>query len=158
MSAVERPGSGLGFCLLLAVLAWAGSTSLAYATGYWACSAGAWVAIGHPEHPLPSRQCGSQLEIPETQLACEQAGGKWGRAGIFPKPICKVPTHDAGRPCADAGECEGECLATLTAAQRDLVMKRQRLQILGKCTAYAPIFGCMAIVEKSFVTGIMCRD
>jgi len=73
-----------------------------------------------------------------------------------------MPTHDGGRLCADTGECEGLCLATLTSAQRDLVKQwthgRQKLKILGKCTAYSPVFGCMAIVKEGFVTGIMCRD
>jgi hypothetical protein len=73
-----------------------------------------------------------------------------------------MPTHDGERPCADVGECEGLCLAALTPAQRDLaknwIRLRQKQQILGKCTPYVPIFGCMAIVKEGFVTGMMCRD
>jgi hypothetical protein len=69
-----------------------------------------------------------------------------------------MPTHDGERPCADVGECEGLCLAALTPAQRNLVIKREKLQLLGKCTPYSPVFGCMAIVKEGFVSGIMCRD
>jgi len=93
-----------------------------------------------------------------THVTCEQAGGIWGPAGIFPNPICKMPTHDGGRLCADTGEYDGLCLAALTRARRDLFNKRQKLQVLGKCTPYAPIFGCMAIVKKGFGTEIICRD
>lgn len=149
-------------CVLLAVFLWAGGTSFSHAAGYWSCSGGAWVAVGQPQYAMPLKKCGTQLEIPRAQLGCEQAGGRWGPAGLFPKPICRMPTYDAGRTCADDGECEGLCLAELTPAQRDLVKKwtggRQKLQVLGKCTAYAPVFGCMAIVKQGFVTGIMCRD
>jgi hypothetical protein len=100
------------------------------------------------------------LELPRTQAACEQAGGRWGPAGLFPHPICKMPTHDGGRVCGDNDECEGVCLAALTQAQRDRLMRgaRQKLAILGKCTPITPVFGCMAIVEKGFVTGMLCRD
>lgn len=73
-----------------------------------------------------------------------------------------MPTHDGGRVCGDTGECEGLCLAALTRAQYDRVKKwthaRQKLAILGKCTPYTPMFGCMAIVREGFVTGITCLD
>jgi len=73
-----------------------------------------------------------------------------------------MPTHDGGRLCADTGECEGLCLAALTPAQLDLaknwIRLRQKQQMLGKCTPYVPILGCMAIVRNGFVTGIRCQD
>jgi hypothetical protein len=106
--------------------------------------------------------CGAQLETPRTQAACEQAGGHWGPAGLFPKPICRIPTHDAGRPCGDVGECEALCLAALTPEQRDLLVRpphgQRKLEMMGTCTPHSPVFGCMAIVEKGFVSGIQCRD
>jgi hypothetical protein len=157
MNVVERPDHPFG-AIVLAILFWAFSASFAHAEGYWACAAGGWVAIGDPQHAMPLKSCGSHLEMPDTQLACEQVGGSWGRAGIFPKPICKMPTHDAGRPCADLGECEGLCIADLTPEQRDLVIKGQKLQVPGQCSPYSPIFGCLAIVEKGLVARIMCRD
>jgi hypothetical protein len=51
------------------------------------------------------------------------------------------------------------CLADLTHAERDkLRTKRSTLSKLGHCTTYLPVFGCMAIVNKGRVTGLMCRD
>jgi len=70
-----------------------------------------------------------------------------------------MPTHDAGRICGDDDECEGMCLADLTQAERDkLRTKRVTLSKLGHCTPYVTVFGCMAIVRKGRVTGLMCRD
>ena len=162
MHVVKRPDRAASLSFVLAMVLWAGATSVTHAAGYWTCSGDKWIAVGDPGHAMPTKLCGSKLEIPRTQLACEASGGRWGPAGLFPKPICRVPTHDAGRICADTGECEGLCLAALTPAQRDLVKKwthgREKLQVLGKCTPYAPMFGCMAIVKEGFVTGLMCLD
>lgn len=126
--------------------------------GYWRCSGGSWVAVGEPRTPPPSRACGVEPAIPDDRAGCEKAGGTWGPVGIFPKPICRVPTSDGGRPCGDDGECEGRCLATLTPGQRDEVQSGGRLQVLGACTEVTPVFGCMAIVEKGWVSRILCAD
>jgi hypothetical protein len=155
---VKRPHRAPGLSVLLALALWAAGATVAHAAGYWSCADGKWVAVGDPAHAMPVKVCGSQLEIPHTQAACEQAGGRWGPAGLFPKPICRIPTHDGGRICGDTGECEGLCLTALTPAQRDLLIKRQKLQLQGKCTPSVPIFGCMAIVKEGFVTGLLCRD
>jgi hypothetical protein len=101
MNVLKRPEHALRLIVLLAILLWAGSTSIANAAGYWTCSGDKWVAAGDPQHAMPSKSCGSKLEIPSTQLGCEQGGGRWGPAGIFPRPICRMPTHDGGRLCAD---------------------------------------------------------
>ena len=158
MTIVRRLNHAPGVCVLLAVLLWTGSMAASQAAGYWTCSGGAWIAVGSPQHAAPLKSCGSQLEIPRTQLACESAGGKWGPAGLFPKPICRMPTRDGGRVCGDVAECEGLCLAALTPAQRDLLRKRQKLELLGTCTPHMPVFGCMAIVKQGIVSGLLCAD
>jgi hypothetical protein len=148
----------MGLLLALAMLLWASSACLAHAAGYWTCVNGRWTSVGAPPHLAPIKTCGSLLEFPGTQQACELSGGTWGRAGLSSKPICRVRTRDAGRACADTGECEGLCLAALTPRQRDLVKQRRKMRLMGKCTPYAPVFGCMAIVREGFVTGLLCRD
>jgi hypothetical protein len=158
MTIVPRLMRALGSSVLLALLLWAGSTASSRAAGYWTCRGGAWIAVGSPQHAKPLKSCGSKLDIPRTQVACESAGGKWGPAGLFPKPICRMPTHDGGRVCADVGECEGLCLAALTPAQRDLLRKREKLELLGKCTPHTPVFGCMALVKAGIVSGLLCAD
>lgn len=93
---------------------------------------------------MPLKACGSKLEIPDTRSACEDVGSRWDRFGLFPREICRVPTHDGGRTCADTEECEGTCLASLTREQTDLLRKHRKLKLLGKCTPHVPVFGCMA--------------
>jgi len=156
---LQRLNHAFAVRLLLPILLWAASASLASAAGYWTCSDGKWTAVGAPDYAMPLKACGAELAIPRTQAACEQAGGHWAPAGIFPQPICRMPTHDGGRVCGDAEECEGFCLAELTSEQRDQMMRKpQKLAILGKCTPVTPVFGCMAIVKQGFVTGLLCRD
>jgi hypothetical protein len=130
----------------------------AHAGGYWKCEQGAWTAIGSPTHEKPVKACGETLAIPRDEANCLSAGGTWGRAGIFPAPICRVPTTDGGRVCADTDECEGYCLAKPTPAQMDQITARNKLEILGTCTPYHPSFGCMAVVREGYVSGILCRD
>lgn len=126
--------------------------------GYWRCAGGAWEAVGAPHTPRPQRDCAVVRVIPDDRAGCEKAGGTWGPVGIFPKPICRIPTVDGGRPCGDDGECEGRCLAKLSPAERDEVQSGGRLEILGACTAVMPVFGCMAVVEKGWVSSILCAD
>ncbi len=155
--AEQRYGADLRTALAVLLLA-LGGTSLARAEGYWTCSGDKWIAVGQPEHPVPLKSCGWVLQMPRTQADCEQAGGRWARAGLFPQPICTMPTHDGGRVCADNAECEGLCLAPLTPDQRALVVKKQKVRVAGTCTPHTPVFGCIAIVNRGFVAGIMCRD
>ena len=158
MNAPKRNRKAPEFRIVLAAVLWIAGPSFAHAAGYWTCSGSTWTAVGKPQHPMPLKKCGTELEIPRTQQAYEQAGGRWGPAGLFPKPICRMPTHDAGRTCGDNGKCEGMCLAALTPAQRDQIREKQKLLLLGKCTPHSPVYGCMAIVKEGFVSGLMCRD
>jgi hypothetical protein len=140
------------------LFAWCVTAPLARADGYWMCEEGAWVATGRPLHAMPLKACGSKLEMPGTRSACQDAGGRWDRFGLFPWEICRVPTHDGGRTCADTEECEGTCLASLMREQIDLLRKHRKLKILGKCTPHVPVFGCMALVERGIVSRMLCLD
>lgn len=130
----------------------------AFAAGYWTCSDGVWVAVGEPRHLKPLKACGVDLSIPESEAACLAAGGRWAPVGIFPSPICRVPTRDGGRICGDDGECEGSCLADLTPAERAAAMKGETINRLGRCTGESPVFGCMAVVREGGRASILCRD
>ncbi len=155
---MRRKRSVWAALLATVALSWTGVPAAAAQPGYWSCAGGAWIAVGRPLTPAPSRACGVEPAIPDDQAGCEKAGGAWGPVGIFPQPICRVPTADGGRPCADDGECEGRCLAALSPEQRDQVQSGGKLALLGACTPVRPVFGCMAIVEKGFVARILCAD
>jgi hypothetical protein len=159
MKSVKRQCRVLAASILVTFFLVATTSSLAAAGGYWSCSDGAWTAVGRPAYPSPVKACGSQFHVPGTEAECQEAGGRWGAVGIFPQPICRVPTHDAGRICGDNGECEGMCLADLTQVERDKLRREKViLSKLGRCTPYVQVFGCMAIVKKGHVTGLVCRD
>lgn len=144
--------------LALTTSLWLAAAGPAAAADFWRCTEGRWTAIGQPRHPMPEHPCGTRLAVPREQAGCEAAGGRWGPAGLFPAPICRVPTRDGGRVCADSGECEGECLAAPTPAERDRLRSGRPIAATGTCTPHVPVFGCQARVVEGVVHGILCRD
>lgn len=126
--------------------------------GYWRCRDGQWLAEGAPRHPPPLKRCGAPSRLLDDPEACLRQGGRWGRVGLSPRPMCSLPSPDAGRPCADSGECEGLCEADLTASEREAVIAGKRLQRMGVCTPRIPVLGCRARVERGHVAAILCID
>jgi hypothetical protein len=133
----------------------------AAAEGYWACQGGHWTAIDAPAHPMPLKECGAlPRTAPTTAERCADQGGKWGAIGIFPAPVCSLPTRDADRACGDSNECEGPCLAELSTEEKRSLMRGQGpgLSRLGKCAARVPVMGCVAKVERGVVRHVICFD
>lgn len=147
---ISAPLMALAWFLLLP----SGATAL----GYWLCESGAWRAIGEPGYESPTRICGEKPVPPTNEAQCLERGGSWKPAGIFPAPICRMPTADAGHVCGDDNECESFCLADLTDKQRDLIRQGNRLRTLGRCAPVSPVFGCLAIVRQAEVRGLLCLD
>lgn len=159
MKRIRQPCGLTGLSILLTAGIALATPSMAAGKSYWDCSSGSWTAVGRPIYPQPVKSCGSRLHIPASEEECRRVGGHWGPAGLFPAPICQVQTHDGGRVCGDNNECEGMCLADLTSAERYKLMRERRaLVTLGHCSPYQPIFGCIAVVEKGLVRGVLCRD
>lgn len=158
MSETERRRLAIILGLLMPAGLLAAGASIARPVGYWTCSGDRWIAVGAPGYAKPLKRCGSTLPVPRNRPDCESAGGRWGPAGLFPKPICRVPTHDGGRLCGDSGECESLCLSPLSPDQRDMLRQGHKLRLLGRCAPVVPLFGCLAIVKKGVVTGLECRD
>ena len=152
--------AGVGLVMIASALLPSGAAEAGQRIGYWACVEGAWVAQGRPDHPMPLASCPPPAagEAIRTQSECETRGGTWRAAGIFPQKICILPTIDGGRLCRDDGECEGSCLADLTQAEKDRVIRGRPVKAVGTCTPVIPVFGCQAVVEKGYVEGILCLD
>ena len=147
--------------LLVAVSPAAPSTAGEPPPGYWSCNGTQWVAVGSPEHPLPLVQCGGTptgdggAVTPEL---CEKAGGIWGPVGLFPEPVCTQRTFDAGRYCADMGECAASCDASLTEEQYQAMLEGEAVATGGQCSPTTPLIGCHAMVTAGRVDGTLCID
>ena len=129
--------------------------------GYWECRGGHWIAVDAPAHPMPLKECGAlPRTTPTSAGSCVEQGGKWGAIGIFPAPVCSLPTRDAYRPCGDSNECEGPCLAELSAEEKQSLIRGAApgLSRLGKCAAHVPVMGCVAKVERGVVRRVICFD
>jgi hypothetical protein len=128
--------------------------------GYWSCNGTQWVAVGAPEHPQPLIACGGTGtgQAAVTPELCEKAGGIWGPIGLFPEPICTQRTIDAGRYCADMGECAASCDAQLTEEEYQQMLDGELVLTGGVCSGATPLIGCHAMVHAGKVDGMLCID
>jgi hypothetical protein len=129
--------------------------------GYWRCDGTKWVAVGTPQHPEPLVQCGGVVISDGgaiTEELCEKAGGTWGPIGLFPEPICTQRTFDAGRYCADMGECAASCDAELTKEEYQRMLDGEVVLTGGICWGATPLIGCHAMVHAGKVDGVLCID
>jgi len=125
---------------------------------YWRCVDGEWIAQGRPGHPRPNKSCGWHPRIPQRMEECVQQGGAWGPVGIFPMPVCRLQTNDAGNPCADGDECESACIAELDQTELTILKGGKLLRKLGRCAPTSMVVGCHAFVVAGEITGITCLD
>ena len=93
-----------------------------------------------------------------TQELCEAAGGIWGPIGLFPEPVCTTLTADAGRVCADMGECAASCDANLTSEQYQQMLDGEELFTTGFCSGAVPLIGCHATIVRGKLEGVLCID
>jgi hypothetical protein len=106
--------------------------------------------------PTPTKVA---VEIPKDKETCLAMGGRWGRIGLAPREECNLPTGDGGKVCTDTHECEGMCLAELSPAERDQIVKNKvPLATQGKCTSWKIVVGCIARIENGKVGTILCID
>lgn len=78
---------------------------------------------------------------PPSQIACEEDGGTWARAGAGGGMACVRPTRDGGKQCDSKSDCQGECLA------------RSRT-----CAPIRPLFGCNAVLMDNGAEVSLCID
>ncbi|NNE56703.1 MAG: hypothetical protein HKN36_01225 [Hellea sp.] len=88
----------------------------------------------------------------EERAACEKAGGIVKPAGMAGWEHCIQELPDAGKACADSGECLGECYVP---ADKDYDIGADAV---GVCTDTDEVFGCHARVTKGKATPILCVD
>lgn len=76
-----------------------------------------------------------------SQIACEEDGGTWARAGAGGGMSCVRQTRDGGKQCDSKSDCQGECLA------------RSRT-----CAPIRPLFGCNAVLMDNGAEVSLCID
>jgi hypothetical protein len=76
-----------------------------------------------------------------SQIACEEDGGTWARAGPGGGMACVRQTRDGGKQCNSKDDCSGECLA------------RSRT-----CAPIQPLFGCNAVLMDNGAEVSLCID
>ena len=82
--------------------------------------------------------------------ACERAGGQIKPVCLAQRPLCVIPYPDAGRPCRDASECAGDCLASVGAQIGERVQ--------GTCEHDNNPCGCRFYVKDGRVVNGRCVD
>ena len=97
--------------------------------------------------------------VPITKESCEALGGKWEKIGLASEESCNLPTSDAGKVCSDSSECEGSCLAELTADDLDKISQQGKVVYTeGKCSPWRITAGCNAFVTDGKVESVLCVD
>lgn len=83
--------------------------------------------------------------------ACSAAGGRCAYAGLCFHQACVLTTHDGGRACRDAAECESKiCLAPAHVPEGS--------HAVGACSDVVLNRGCFASVDHGVVQAEMSGD
>ena len=91
--------------------------------------------------PIDAAPAQSEPVKSAIQIACEDEGGTWARAGEGGGMSCIRPTRDGGKQCDSKTDCQGECLA------------RSRT-----CAPIQPLFGCNAVLMDNGAEVSLCID
>ena len=118
-------------------------------------AAGLLIAACATEVPVAERP---QVEATEAYVAanaaiCRDAGGDYIRDGMRGWYQCVYPYPDAGEPCFDSSECEGQCRADVAGSHM-----LPEGSMTGTCQMTTSPFGCYATVENGQVGATLCVD
>lgn len=91
--------------------------------------------------PIDAAPVQSEPVKSASQIACEEDGGTWARAGANGGMSCVRQTRDGGKQCDSKTDCQGECLA------------RSRT-----CAPIQPLFGCNAVLMDNGAEVSLCID
>ena len=87
---------------------------------------------------------------PDEARACAQRGGEMRPVCMMGTIQCVVRYADAGQPCRDGDDCEGDCRAE--------TMGPHGQAATGQCQATSDPCGCFANIEDGRITAALCRD
>ena len=94
-----------------------------------------------PAATEPAAPAEPQASKSASQIACEEDGGRWARAGDSIAMTCVRTTRDAGKRCDSKTDCDGECLA------------RSRT-----CSPIKPLYGCNPVLMDNGAEVTLCIE
>ena len=116
-------------------------SSLLVGTTFFALAVAATAPAMAQDAPAEAAPAISEPPKSASQIACEEDGGTWARAGAGGGMSCVRQTRDGGKQCDSKTECQGECLA------------RSRT-----CAPIQPLFGCNAVLMDNGAEVSLCID
>jgi len=100
--------------------------------------------------PPTTIQFAGPIATADERRVCQSVGGKVVRAGLAGFENCAIPYSDAGQPCSDSADCDGDCRYT---GEWPVATP-----VAGVCQADTLPFGCYARVEAGSPTAMLCVD
>jgi len=101
---------------------------------------------------------GIYVGINYEKWSCEAQGGEWDYIGLSISKMCNLPTSDGGTECNSMEECEGDCIADLSAEEMELVWNGTTVYATGICTHWQLSTGCFPFVVDGKVEVVTCMD
>ena len=104
--------------------------------------------------PMPATDAGGGATdgTVRTDADCARQGGTMQRVGRAQTLQCVIAYADAGKPCTDSDQCQGQCRGDST----PYPAAGQPAQ--GRCQANNQPFGCFYTVENGHAEHALCVD
>lgn len=83
---------------------------------------------------------------------CEARGGAMTPVGRMQTLQCVIAYTDAGKPCTDGAQCQGDCRTEPT------VTVREGQSVTGQCQANSNRFGCFTTIRNGKAEATLCID
>ena len=90
---------------------------------------------------------------PDTPEACTKNGGTWRPVCLMGTPACVMPYSDAGKPCTDKKECQGQCRY-----EGNGETPPPGTKVTGACQRTTDPCGCFGVVADGKLEAMLCVD
>jgi len=107
-------------------------------------------ACGDPGQAAMYSTCLAAMD----QMACQAAGGTWGRIGLAPFEECGCPTGQSDCPCTSSADCMSTCIAGFTGGR----MFDCSGVTAGTCSQVSITVGCWCYFDDIGRITALCID
>lgn len=105
-----------------------------------------------PPAEAPSSSLAAEPAADASAEACAARGGELRRAGRLGAMRCVISFSDAGQPCTDGAQCQGDCRLA------DDAKRALSGEATGVCQANDDPFGCYTTVDAGQAGPTICVD